>query len=85
MVCFWQIFLLSSLATIGVPIDDGCIYPSLLHALVASSIENEIYRDFFYVFPNYLRSRYLFAWLKDFELRLTTIFSFKRAHSDSNC
>lgn len=62
-------FFLSSLATIGVPIDDGCIYPSLLHALVASSIENEIYRDFF-MSSRIIYAADIFAWLKDFGIEI---------------
>ena len=67
MVCFSgkSSYGSSSLATIGVPIDDESCSPSLLHALVASSIENEIYRDFF-VSSRIIYIADIFAWLKRF-------------------
>jgi O-acetyl-ADP-ribose deacetylase (regulator of RNase III) len=61
-------FFLSSLSNLPTYTDDGFIYPSLLHALIACSIQDPLYLDFF----NSSRFSYptdIDGWLKDFEVK----------------
>ena len=52
------------------------------YALVASSIENEIHRDFF-MSSRIIYAADIFAWLKDFGIEINNnLFHLKRAHSD---
>lgn len=61
-------FFLSALSMISTYTDDGYIYPSLLHALIASSIEDSQYLEFFkssrFSYPTDIN-----GWLNDFEIK----------------
>lgn len=61
-------FFLSSLSMVPTYTDDGSIYPSLFHALIALSIEDRLYLDFFrssrFSYPTDID-----GWLSDFEIK----------------
>ena len=62
-------FFLSSLSSVPTYTEDGVIYPSLLHALIALSIDNPLYLELYkssrFSYPTDIKS-----WLKDFDISI---------------